>query len=103
MFFKKKTGSPPSRGRRKIDLLSSFARDRRLTDAAPQVFAVPALADHLVIVHHGDAARDRAYWPAFEVPAFVQVVLGVRGEIGGVQHALLVEIDQREIGVRARV
>src|SRR5438046_10509667 len=48
------------------DSLSRLAGNRRLTDAAPQGFAVPALADTLVTVHSGDAPHTGAARPAFE-------------------------------------
>ncbi len=66
---------------------------------APQVGAVACRANQLVIAHDGPPPQDRLDRPAFESPAVVNAVVGVGTELGGIDHAFFVQVDEGQVGV----
>jgi hypothetical protein len=53
--------------------------------------------------HYRDAAHHRSHRPSLELPAVLDTVVGVRLQLGRLHYALLVQVDEREIGVGADV
>ena len=62
---------------------------------------MPRRTDDDAVVHHRDAADDRANRPPLQLPAVVETVVGIRPELGCVDDALAREIDERQVGIAA--